>query len=341
MLKLLASIIIALNPVVSFFITNPNLTQDASLNEAPLLFTPHPNTIQEIIPKPTPTPEINNNQFYKLPLQANAFLITQYLPVFPLRNWNVPDPAIEAKTALVYDTANREILFQKNDLYERRPIASLTKLMTALIILENADLNSVFKISKKAVQTEGEMGDLVVDEELTVKSLLYMLLVSSSNDAAMALAENIPFPPTDETEQKFVELMNKKTTSLELKNTSFADPSGLSPENYSCVWDIGRILQETVKYPALQEIIQTKEIDLRSADGRFNHHLVNTNKLLGIIPEIIGGKTGYTEEAGNCMAVAFKSPAGEGTIITVIMDSPDRAAETKTLFEWTKQAFLW
>ncbi len=341
MLKLLASILIILNPVVGFFIADSNLTKDASKNEALLLLARPQNVSREVAPSPTPILTPNSNHFYQLPLQADAFLITQYLPVFPLRNWNIPKPEIQAKTALVYDTTRQEILYQKNDLSERRPIASLTKLMTALVVLENADLNSVFKISKEAVQTEGETGDLIVNEELTVKSLLYMLLVSSSNDAAVALAENIPFPPTNKTEQKFVELMNKKAASLNLENTYFVDPSGLSPENYSCAWDISLMLQEALKYPVMQKIMQTGEIDLKSIDGRFNHHLVNTDKLLGVIPEIIGGKTGYTEEAGNCMAVAFKSPADDGIIIIVIMDSPDRAGETKTLFEWTKQAFLW
>ena len=341
MLKLLASIIIALNVVVNFFLAGSILTKDASKNEAPLLFAPSPEIQQMATPEPIPTKENNASQAYQLPLQADTFLITRYLPIFPLRNWNIPEPEIQAKTALVYDTAHQEILYQKNDLYEQRPIASLTKLMTALVVLENTDLNSVFKISPNAVQTEGEMGNLRVGEELIVKSLLYALLVNSSNDAAVALAENIPFPPSEETEQKFIELMNKKAASLNLKNTYFVDPSGLSAENYSCAWDISVMLQEVLKYPVLEEIMQTQEIDLYSIDGKFNHHLVNTDKLLGTVPEIIGGKTGYTEEAGNCMTAAFWSPNGQGMTITVLMDSPDRIAETKTLFEWTKKAFLW
>lgn len=341
MLKLLASFIIALNVVVNFFLASSDLTKDASKNEALLLFTPTPAIKQAATPAATASKKNNTAQVYQLPLQTDAYLITQFLPIFPLRNWNVGDPEIQAQTVLIYDTAQQEILYQKNDLNEQRPIASLTKLMTALVVLENADLNSFFKISQNAVQTEGEMGNLKVGEELTVKSLLYALLVNSSNDAAVALAENIPFPPSEETNQKFIELMNKKAASLNLKNTYFVDSSGLSPENYSSAWDISVMLQEVLKYPVLEEIMQTKEIDLHSVDGKFNHHLVNTDKLLGIIPEIIGGKTGYTEEAGNCMTAAFGSPNGQGMTITVLMDSPDRIGETKTLFEWTKKAFLW
>ena len=330
MLKLLASILIALNPVVGFFTINSRLAQDASQKEAPL-----------VIRAPINLQTANNGQNYKLPLEADTFLITKYLPIFPVRNWTVSDPTIQATTALVLDSARQEILYQKNGLHESHPIASLTKLMTALVAMENADLNSVFKISKEAVQTEGEMGDMVVGEKLTVKSLLYILLVSSSNDAAVALAENIPFPPNGDTKKIFVDLMNKKAVSLELKNTSFADPSGLDPNNYSSAWDISLMLKEALRYPLLQEVMQTKTIDLHSLDGRFNHHLVSTDKLLGVIPEIVGGKTGYTEEAGNCMTVAFRSPDNEGSIVIVVMNSPDRAAEIKSLFGWTKKAYLW
>jgi len=349
MLKLLASIFIALNPLSVLFPVIP-ITQDASHKEAPLFFSPSNSVNLTPAPSPALPEERNDTTTYQLPIQADIFLATQQLlPVFPIRDWNVPEPEISAAIALIYDAANHQILFQKNGIYERRPIASLTKLMTALVVLENADLNASFKISKEAVQTEGEMGSLLTGEELTIKSLLYALLVQSSNDAAVALAENIPFSLKDysgqasgtSSTQKFVELMNQKAKSMGLKKTSFADPSGLSPENYSSAWDIEQLLLAAVQIPVLQKIMQTKQINLRSNDDRFNHYLVSTNKLLGVIPEIVGGKTGYTEEAGNCMALALKSPSGEGLIITVVMDAKDRLSETKTLFEWTKRAFLW
>lgn len=320
MLKLLAALVIFLNPLVGFF-TNPSLPQDASQKEAPLILT--------------------DEQNYKLPLAgdlvSNIFIASQRLPIWPVRNWLIADPELSAKIALVYDADNREIFYQKNDLNERHPIASITKLMTALVTIENIKPETVFGVSKKAVETYGEMGNLVVGEELTVANLLYALLVESSNDAATALAENI----LAATGQNLTDLMNKKAIDLGLTNTHFADSSGLDPQNYSTAWDLTKIIQEVLKYPLLAKIMQTQSIDVLSVDGRFHHHLIATNKLLGKIPEIIGGKTGYTEEAGNCMVVAFKSPSKEGNIIAVVMESQDRLKEIEALIKWTQNAYLW
>ncbi|TSC53675.1 MAG: D-alanyl-D-alanine carboxypeptidase (penicillin-binding protein 5/6) [Parcubacteria group bacterium LiPW_39] len=290
---------------------------------------------------PNETPLLSKEGDYKLPLADNLmsgiFIAARRLPIWPVRNWNIPEPQLTAKIALVYDTDSREILYQKNGLNERHPIASLTKLMTGLVVMENAKPDAVFKVSKKAVETYGEIGNLVVGEELTVANLLYALLVESSNDAAVALAENI----LAATGQNLTDLMNKKAIDLGLANTHFADSSGLDPQNYSTAWDLTKIIQEVLKYPLLAKIMQTQSIDVLSVDGRFNHHLTATNKLLGKIPEIIGGKTGYIEEAGNCMIVAFKSPMDKGYLIAVVMKSQNRLAEIETLIKWTKEAYLW
>jgi D-alanyl-D-alanine endopeptidase (penicillin-binding protein 7) len=135
--------------------------------------------------------------------------------------------------------------------------------------------------------------------------------------------------------------MNKKADDLGLKETYFLDPTGLNPENRSSARDLVSLMQKALEYPLLSEIMKTKEIDIASADDKFHHHLANTDMLLGEIPEIIGGKTGYTEEAGNCMVLAVTSPNGEGTVISVVMNAKDRIAETKRLITWTKTAFFW
>jgi len=340
MLKLLATLIVALNPIVGFFAAGSNI-----VNDSPAITQ---EGMDQLIPAFT-VPSANPIPAQKLPLPDDGFLSLQQLPLLPIRNWNIDDPDITAKTALIYDTGRQEFLFQKNGIYDAHPIASLTKLMTALVVTENAALADAFKISSSAVATEGEMGGLIVGETMTVKNLLYAMLVESSNDAAVALAENIPQPTTTVSgqdtsanqTQKFIDLMNQKARSLHLKNTFFDDPSGLSPQNYSCAWDVARLLETAIQNQLLCAIMQTKSIDVRSVDGRFNHHLVNTNKLLGVIPEIIGGKTGYTEEAGNCMVLAVRPPDNDGEIIIVVMDSKNRLNETKNLFEWTKKAYLW
>ncbi|HCX27876.1 MAG TPA: hypothetical protein DHI91_01920 [Candidatus Portnoybacteria bacterium] len=314
MFKALVTILFTLNPLVGLFITGANAPQDASLSGAPLF---------------------NVEQNYKLPVinEASIFLAARQLPLMPWRNWNVADPQIEATTSLVYDTFHRQVLWQKNDIYQARSIASLTKLMTALVVMEQAKLDTNFKISEQAVATPGETGNLRVGEEMSVKNLLTAALVSSSNDAAAALATNVSL--------EFVYLMNKKAQALGLKNTSFFDPSGLNPNNRSSAWDLIKIMQEALKHPELQQIMQTATIDVRSADGKFNHHLENTNKLLGQVPDIVGGKTGYTAEAGNCMILAVKSPHQGEYNILVVMDAQDRLAASATLAKWTREAFLW
>ena len=148
-------------------------------------------------------------------------------------------------------------------------------------------------------------------------------------------------PSNNNNSANFIELMNQKAKAMGLADTNFSDPSGLDPNNRSNAWDLNLIMQGVLKYQVLREIMQTKEIDFTSTDGKFRHHLTSTDKLLGKLPKIIGGKTGYTEEAGNSMILAFFAPNNQGTIISIILDSQDRMAESEALLRWTKEAFLW
>lgn len=335
MLQILTSLLILLNPAAAFF----------APAHAPLQAGPPKETVYA------------NFDEYKLPLSENIFLASQLIPSYPIRNWNTADPQISAKIAFVFETTRQRILWQKDGLRQERPIASLTKLMTALVAMENAKLDEVFAVSKKAVQTPGELGGLIVGEQLTAENLLYALLVESSNDAAVALAEGIGNEAFDSATLRsgnnnllpnpvegvaiFVGLMNQKARNLGLTDTTFTDPSGLDPGNQSSAWDLNILMQEVLKYPVLQKITQTAVFDFKSVDDKFRHHLTNTDKLLGLYPEIIAGKTGYTEEAGNCMILAWRAPNSQGTVISIIMDSQDRMAESEALLRWTKEAFLW
>lgn len=316
MLEILTSLLILLNPTAAFFAPSHAPVQKDPPQEAAAFF---------------------NFEEYKLPLSENIFLAAQLIPAYPIRNWNVADPEISAKIGLVMETSRQRILWQKDGLHESRPIASLTKLMTALVVLEKAKPDDIFTVSKKAVATTGEMGGLIVGEKITVKNLLYALLVESSNDAAIALGENI----ATTTQENFINLMNQKAQNLGLADTTFADPSGLDPGNRSSAWDLNRLMQEVIRNDLLREIMLTKEANITSVDGKFTHHLNSTDELLGKLPEIIGGKTGYTEEAGNCMILAWRAPNNQGIIISVIMDSQDRMGESEALLKWTKEAFLW
>ncbi len=246
----------------------------------------------------------------------------------PKRNWLVPFLELEAQAALAIKTDGSRVYYNKN-VEMQRSVASLTKLMTAIIILENYNLDEVIRIPFSAVRREGAKGDLKPDELITVRSLLNVMLIDSSNDAAFALAEK---------KADFVSLMNKKAKELGLANTHFTNPDGLDePGNYSSALDIERIFSYLINtYPEAFEILKTKNMVVYSADGKTEHRLKNTNELLGKVSEVVAGKTGYTDEAGGSLILLT-----ENNIITVVLGSPDRFSESEKLIQWLKEAYIW
>lgn len=256
---------------------------------------------------------------------------------FPIRNWSIPEPEILAKSAVIinFKEGGRDnVLFQKNT-EQALPIASLTKLMTAIITLENYNPEEIVRVSKDAVETNGDNGGLINGEELKIKDLLYIMLVESSNDAAQALAENgsrIDYAT-------FIGLMNKKAKEMGLNNTQFVEPIGLDPKNQSTVLEIAKITEYALKFPLLADILKTPAITVYSVDKKFIHNLVSTNKLFGKIPILVGGKTGYTDEANGCMTTI--SNINNNYLITVILGSSQREDDTTKLIEWSQKAWIW
>ncbi|MEK7578748.1 MAG: serine hydrolase [Patescibacteria group bacterium] len=246
----------------------------------------------------------------------------------PKRNWSAPFLELEAQAVLAIKADGSRVYYNKN-IEAQRSVASLTKLMTAIIVLENYNLDEVVKIPLNAVRREGAMGDLRSDESMTVRSLLNIMLIDSSNDAAFALAEK---------RMNFVSLMNKKAKEIGLFNTHFSNPDGLDePGNYSSALDIEKIFSYLInKYPEAFEIFKTRNMVVYSADGKTEHRLKNTNELLGKVNEVVAGKTGYTDEAGGSLVLLTKN-----NIITVVLGSPDRFGESEKLIQWLKKAYIW
>ncbi|MBL7155037.1 MAG: D-alanyl-D-alanine carboxypeptidase [Candidatus Portnoybacteria bacterium] len=249
----------------------------------------------------------------------------------PIRNWHINQPEIEAKAALIFAPEKNKILYQKN-IEQVLPIASLTKLMTGLVILEEMDLDQIVTVSKEAVAAYGDMGGLVIDEKISVKNLLYALLMESSNDAAVALAENFR-------EASLVDLMNKKAEELGLTKTHFVDPTGYNPANLSTALDLAKLVKYSLEKPVIWQILKTISIDLSSADGIINHHFTNTNQLLDSWPIIIGGKTGYTDEAHDCMLLVIEQSSEY--LIIIVLGTQERFSETEKLINWVKEAYIW
>lgn len=238
---------------------------------------------------------------------------------------------------------HQKVLFRK-DSNKKLPIASLTKLMTAYVVLEYYDISRVIKIPKKTVVEDENFGWFKIGESFSIESLLYSLLMESNNSAAAALSEVIG-------EDAFVELMNleaKKVLGPNYQNTIFVNSTGLDSKesngevNYSTTQDLVKLTISFLKeQPLIWEILGHKEFDLYTSDGIFHHKIFNTNELLGKTPEIIGGKTGETQQAGGCLLLVLRAPNNQGFLINFILGSEDRFREMEKLIDWLKVAYQW
>lgn len=244
------------------------------------------------------------------------------------------DIAPNAKSAILIEASTGKVLYEKN-IDEKYAPASMTKMMSLLLIMENIDnrnlrMDEVIKVSKNASSMGGSQIFLQENEEMTVEDLLKGITIGSANDATVALAERI-----GGTESAFVELMNKKAKELGLKNTNFKNPTGLDEANhYSSSRDMSIISRELVKHSKILEFSSIYETYLRTdTDNKF--WLVNTNKLVRFYPGVDGLKTGYTEEAGYCLTATINKD--NMRLIAVVMGEPTssiRNSEVSTLLDY-------
>jgi len=279
--------------------------------------------------------------------QANQLAFEERIrSLKPIRSKRVEDLKIGAKSAMSFYISRQgeeRILFEKYGDW-RLPIASLTKLMTANVVLEHYDLSKEIRISKEAVNQEENLGKLEVGELLSVEYLLYPLLMESSNDAAFSLANDYD----GMAQEDFVGLMNQEAQRLNLQDTHFINPSGLDPEeeegsekinystiNYSNATDLITLVKELLNKPLIWEILSTPKLNL------YGPELINSNKLLGEFSGIIGGKTGYTEKALGCFILLSEAPKSKGYLVNVILGTGDRFGEMEKLLEWLRTAYIW
>ncbi len=247
--------------------------------------------------------------------------------------------AKSAISVLVDSRGKKKILYQKN-IGEELAIASLTKMMSTLIVLENYDLSQKIEISEKASRQPGDRNPLPIGRIFSVKYLLYPLLIESSNVAAFALSNDYQ----GMSEKKFTELMNLKAKELNLQKTHFVNASGLEPTstdfNFSTAIDMVNLIKELLKHPLIWQISSLKQYSL------YGPELTNTNELLfdqsiDWRTKIIGGKTGFTERAGGCLLLVLKAPEDNGYLINVILGSENRFGEMKRIINWINQAYIW
>lgn len=218
---------------------------------------------------------------------------------------------MSAQSAVLMDADTGRILYEKNP-HERSLIASTTKIMTALVVLENSDMDTLVEISREVCGIEGSSMYLKPGEQLTVEQLLYGLMLSSGNDAAVALALE-----TGGTVEQFVEMMNEKAAELGLSGTHFANPNGLdSEENYGTARDLAVLAASAIRNQDFCRIVSTKTYQCPG------HSLQNHNKLLWQYDGAIGVKTGFTKHAGRLLVGAAERN-GRRLISVTINDGDD------------------
>ena len=247
---------------------------------------------------------------------------------------------IDAVSYLVGEINSGKLLAKKNGDLHLFP-ASLSKLMTAVIVLENFSLDEEIIISPYAISVEGEEGGLVVNEKIKAGDLLKVLLISSSNDAAIAFEEAL-----EERNESFVGLMNQKAREFKLFNSAFFDASGLDRKgNFTSIEDLFKLSQEIYKnYSYIGEITRKKEDIIYSVDKETVHNLKNTNILVGEISNLWGGKTGSTPEAKDCLLTIyefyFSDKSDKIVVAIIVLNSSDRFGDTVRLYDWVKEQLI-
>lgn len=278
-------------------------------------------------------------QVFNQPAQVQGTAIDFPTPAFyPVNTSASQVPFLSARSVLVMDKDSSVILYEKNPLLRLLP-ASTVKMMTSLVALEHYDLDQVLTVPP--VSHEGQDIKLIAGEQIKVINLLYGLLVSSANDAALTLAQNYPGG-----EKAFIEAMNKKAQDLNLANSFFTNPTGMDQEelgftslSYTSTLDLARLSVYALKNPVFAQMVATPKMVITDITGEITHELFNINELLTFLEGVKGIKTGWTENAGECL-VAYTEREGRG-IISVVLGSNDRFGETQALVEWAFANHQW
>lgn len=254
----------------------------------------------------------------------------------PIKNPEFIAPIISAKSSIAIDLTTSTILYEKN-MHQRLPVASITKLMTSLIVLDENKPDDTVTISQNAASLEGSTMFLQAGEQISVSSLLYGSMIHSANDAALSLAEY-----NAGSTKEFVKKMNSKAISMGLVNSHFSNPVGLDQsQNYSSAYDIAKLAQTIYKNPFIKKAAKINNMDVYSISGDLTHKLESTNELLeNKFFKINGLKTGSTDRAGECFVSIAENSKGH-EILTVVLNSPARFTETKVLVDWVFRAYNW
>ena len=245
-------------------------------------------------------------------------------------------PNINSRAAIVYDRSSGMVLFGKNE-NEQRKMASTTKIMTCIVVLESStleSLNTIVTVSSKSAGTGGSRLGLHTNDKVSVMNLLYGLMLCSGNDAAVALAEHV-----GGSVEEFAELMNKKASDLGLTSTHFVTPHGLdNDEHYTTAYELAIITNYALKNETFRTIVGTKSKTI--AINNSSKTLTNTNELLGYLNGVYGVKTGFTNGANRCLVTAINRNGFDIICIVLGADTKkDRTQDSIKLIEYVFNNF--
>lgn len=254
-----------------------------------------------------------------------------FIPIPVLKDGPTSFPIISAQAVLALDLNSRVPLYEKNPDLKLLP-ASTTKIVTAMVAMENYGMEDVLTVGSKFV--EGQKMGLVSGEKISAGNLIQGLLVASANDAAETLAANYPGG-----RDNFIVAMNQKAAELSLTNTHFDNPVGFDGANQvSTAKDLILVAEIAMQNPLFAATVKQKEGVVASVDGKIVHRLVSTNKLLGE-NGVLGVKTGWTENARENL-VTYLDRDGRKIMIT-LLGSQDRFGETKEIIDWIYKNYQW
>lgn len=240
------------------------------------------------------------------------------------------EPTINSRAAVVMDRETKEILYGKNET-DKKAMASTTKIMTAMVVIQNTNLNNIVEISKKAAGTGGSRLKLNTGDKISVRDLLYGLLLRSGNDAAVALAEYV-----GGSVEEFAELMNQKAQELHLESTHFVTPHGLDSEtHYTTAYELALLADYALKNEIFAQIVGTKTYTI-TING-YSRTISNTNELLGNLNGVYGVKTGFTNGAGRCLVSSAKR--GDMDLICVVLGADTKKDRTRDSVELLEYVF--
>lgn len=242
-------------------------------------------------------------------------------------------PTINSRRYAIYDRLSGRCIYGKDE-NKQTAMASTTKIMTAMIIIENCKLTDSVTVSAKAAGTGGSRLGLKKDDIITVNDLLYGLMLRSGNDAAVALAIH-----TAGSIEKFADLMNAKAIKLGLKNTHFVTPHGLdNEEHYTTAYELAKLTDYALKNETFAKIVKTQSttITINNSPKQIN----NTNELLGNVNGVYGVKTGFTNNAGRCLVTSVKRDDMDLIIVVLGADTrKDRAKDSMKLIEYAYKRY--